>query len=248
MNPIESRDRMRELLTPAADCPPLERLVDALFAAEATAEQRQLLEHAGGCASCAAEIDLAGGFDAKPRSEAEAAELAEVSRILEARRGTAAPVSQGARILPMRERRIPASRVAPHWSRWAAAAMILLGIGLALRLGGPGAPPALPGVSASGIVRGSDLVLEAPLGELAGRPDRFVWQAVQSATRYRVEIRDALGEPLWSGESTGTELGLPQEASPRIESMVSYQWTVIAYDGEDKVVARATPATFRFRH
>ncbi|MGE0641398.1 MAG: hypothetical protein AB7G12_02470 [Thermoanaerobaculia bacterium] len=247
MNPIESRDRMRELLTPAADCPPLERLIDALFAAEATAEQRQLLEHAAGCASCAAEIELAGGFDAEPRSEAEAVEMAEVSRLLEARRGAAAPVSQGARILPMRERRIPASRVAPRWSRWAAAAMIVLGIGLALRLGGPDAPPALPGGSSSGIVRGSDLVLVAPVGELAGQPDRFVWQAVPSATRYRVELRDVVGDPLWSGEATGTELALPQEARPRIESMVSYQWTVIAYDGEERVVARATPATFRFR-
>jgi hypothetical protein len=244
----DERDPLRAALEPGPDCPPLARLIDAAFAAAPTAEQRALLTHASACASCAAELELAGAFTAPARSPEEAAEIAWVeSRIdLAAARGVTAEPAPLARVLPMRRKKERASTAQPAWTKLAAAALLVVGIAVTLRWSVPSGPPILPDVPATDVVRGGALTLESPLGELAEAPARFDWQSVPGAARYTLEIRDVAGDPVASADAAESALEIPPGLAAKLESHVAYSWSVVARDAAGVELARSAPAIFRY--
>lgn len=245
MNADETRELIRAAIGRSEGCPPVERLIDALFSAAPSAEQQGLLAHAEGCAACAAELELARAFDATPRSAAEAEEIAALSAGLEARSAVAPPM---ARVIPMRQNSpAPGDRRFPGWSRLAAAALVVLSVGLGLRWSGVRLSPELPDGPAKDIVRSGELQLEHPIGELEGRPVELAWQAVAGASTYRIEVRDVAGDQLFEAASPSPTLVLAGTQASLLESHVSYSWLVVARDAAGLEIARSTPATFRFK-
>jgi len=250
----DEREKLRGALEPGPGCPPLAGLLDAAAAASPTPEERALLAHAAACPACGAELELAGAFTAPARSAEEAADIEWVeSRIdpVATRAGrTGAPATaseppQLARVLPMRRKeRSPSAQ--PAWTKFAAAALLLVGIAVTLRWSVPSRPPALPDVPATDVVRGGALALESPVGEMAAAPGRFDWQSIPGAANYTIEIRDVAGDLVGSAESSESGLEIAPDLAARLESRVSYSWSVVARDSAGTEIARSAPAIFRY--
>lgn len=265
MTAIES-DRnplLRQALQPATGCPPLAELLDARFADPATPEIAALRAHAAGCSACGAELALAGAFDAAPRNTAEAAEIAWVASRLESSMPAqaASPTPQAppmARVLPMAEmraRRSQAARAAAGtalWQRWAAAAMVVLGLGFAFEWAHRNLAPALPGrpdAPSTDVVRSAEVRIEGPVGVLsasgAEQLPPFAWRAVAGAASYRVELRDVGGDLVWQGASATSSLVAPAELRAKLATFVTYRWNVTALDASAGALAHSAPASFR---
>ncbi len=256
MNAIElDRNRsLRAALQPADGCPPLAELVDALFTGAQSPAAAALRAHAASCFTCAAELELARAFDAAPRNTAEAAEIARVASELKlpsAPQESAAAAPQLARVLPMaamrsaREQRSRRQAESPLWSRWAAAALVVVGLGFAFEWAHRSLSPALPNAPDADVVRSGEVLLDAPVGKLTGTLSGFSWRAVAGAVSYRVELRDVAGDLVWQGVSTTTTLSAPPELLTKLETFVSYRWNVTALDASSSAVAHSSPARFR---
>ncbi len=258
---------LRQALEPGSECPPLAELLDAAFAGAngaTSAEAEALRAHAAGCSACAAELALAGAFDAAAKGPAEAQEIAWVAAQLQPPAATsslASPAPQLARVLPMaphaakRARRSGTVREAtgmPLWNRWAAAALVVIGLGFAFEWAHRSLAPALPGrpdALSSDIVRSGEVRLDAPVGVLsasgAEQLPPFAWRAVAGAASYRIELRDVGGDLLWQGESATTTLLAPAELRAKVETFVTYRWNVTALDASASALAHSAAASFR---
>ena len=256
MNAIEfDRNRpLREALQPEAGCPPLAELVDALFTGATTPAAEKLRAHAAGCFACSAEVDLAAAFDAAPRNAFEAEEIALVARQLNLASASPrlpAATPQMARVLPLaalrssREQRSRRPAETPLWSRWAAAALVVIGLGFAFEWAHRSLSPALPNAPDADVVRSGEVLLDSPVGKLTGTLPGFSWRAVAGAVSYRVELRDVAGDLVWQGVSKTTTLSAPPELLAKLETFVSYHWNVTALDASSSAVAHSSPASFR---
>jgi hypothetical protein len=262
------RDRaLREALRPATACPPLAELAHAAFAGATTPANEALLAHAATCPACGAELALAGAFEASPRSAVEAEEIAWVAARMSPPRASdrAAGPAEGAtpqtgappmaRVIPMdrhRERSRRRSSGEPSlWSRWAAAALIVVGLGFAFewahRTIGRGGPPALsPGGTSldPDVVRGGAILLESPLGRQSEAVREFTWRPGEGAAAYRVEIRDLAGDLVWQGLSPAPRLATPPDLAAKLETYVAYAWTVTALDASQSPLGQSQSARF----
>lgn len=253
---------LRQALQPGPECPPLAELLETLFAGATTPEAEALRAHAAGCPACSAELALAGAFTAAPQSAAEAAEIAWVAERLAdsppARETPQVPLApQLARVLPMapavaaRAKRAKASGSRGEmalWSRWAAAALIVIGLGLTFEWGHRNLAPALPDAPnalSSDVVRSGEVLLDAPVGVESAQPSGFSWRAVPGAASYRVEVRDVAGDLLWQGTVETPRVATPPELATMLESFVTYRWSVTALDAAGNSVAQSLPAAFR---
>lgn len=256
---------LRQALARTPDCPPLAELLDAQFAADASPRSAELLAHAAGCAACAAELALAGAFDATPRNAAEAQEIAWVAAQLqsptvsgETAPPESRPTPQLARVLPMAPHAAKRAKLARQmrepslWSRWAAAALVVVGLGLVFEWGHRSLAPALPDRTdalSPDVVRSGEVRLDAPVGvvEVAGIAElpAFAWRPVAGAASYRVEVRDVADELVWQGSSTAAELVAPPDLRAKLQTLVTYRWNVTAFDAAQSAIAHSAAASFR---
>jgi hypothetical protein len=250
---------LREALAPGPGCPPLAELLDSHFGGAVGPRAEELRAHAAGCAACSAELTLAGAFDATPANAAEAQEIAWVAaRIRQpaAMGESAAPPL--ARVLPMaphaakRARQAKSARRGAEmslWNRWAAAALVVVGLGVAFewahRTIGAG-PATSSGVASldSDVVRGGTILLESPAGRQTRPVSEFAWRAVPGATSYRIEIRDGAGEAVWQGAAPTSRLATPPQLAALLETYVTYSWAVTALDGTENAVGHSPAVTF----
>jgi hypothetical protein len=144
--------------------------------------------------------------------------------------------------------RTPSRRVLAWPSRWvygglAAAAAVLLVMWLPLRHTGSPAPSASPDQVRSP-VKATPVPLE-PTGRVTDAPRAFRWQPVAGAVRYRVELLDGQGNPLWSSAPLeGTAVEWPPTV-PR--SPGRYYWQVVALpDPAQPLAAPAASALVSF--
>lgn len=244
--------------TAAGGCPTPEDWHRAALG-ELTAGERELLdEHAAGCPACAAERDLARAFAAGPdpaESAVMGADVAAIVARLEARPPHRAAAAEAApRSARAAEPAPPARgrllrfpwRAAGAPAALAAAAALVLAIGLGFQALRDPAPPALPDRPAAGMVRGSAIDHLAPAGELAAPPEELSWEPVAGAERYRLTLLAVDDRVLWQGEAAAPPAPLPDAVMP-LSSAVVYGWRVEALDAEDRVVARSERTTFRIR-
>lgn len=218
-------------------CPPIEKLVEAATRPMAAEAAESIRAHVAECPGCAAELELARAFQS-PEASVEAEDLRWVVAQLEARvASTPAP----ARVLPMRHRSVVAS-----WRlRAAAAALVAVALGLGWNMLEDRGAPGLPASGVEDVVRSGRVVLVAPLDAEVSRPIHFSWEAIPGAASYRVVLADVADEPIWEGESSGTRLDLPEAAGKRLESLVSYRWSVIARDRSGLRIAQSEIGEFR---
>lgn len=241
-----------------AGCPPAESYLDLAEGALDETAAARLEAHAEACPACAAERELARAFaSGEPGEGFDAGTLAgvvaEVERGLPVRApADAAPGAGESRILPF-ARPVPAAgpaaarpllRPRPSWMRWAAAALLVLAAGLAYR-GLPPSMPPLPAPESGGVVRGGEVELSAPAGDLAELPAELRWEPFPGAARYRVRLLAVDDEVLWEGETGEARVALPADLLQTLHRAVSYRWTVEALDSARKPLALSEPGRFR---
>lgn len=219
-------------------CPPIEKLVELATRPMPAEAAESIRAHVAGCPACAAELDLARAFQS-PESSVEAEDLRWVVAQLEA---GAVSTPEPARILPMRRR----SAFAGWGLRAAAAALVAVALGLGWTLIGDRKSPGLPTAGAEDVVRSGHVALVAPLDAEVKGPIRFSWEPVSGASSYRVVLADVSDEPIWEGESPRAGLELPEVAEKRLESLVTYRWSVIARDRSGLRLAQSEIGEFRY--
>lgn len=248
---------------PAEGCPTPEDWHRAAIGELAAGERELLDAHAAACPACAAERDLARAFAAGPDPAEAAATAAGVAAIvarLEARPPHRAATAEAAP--PELARRAPAPpepappargrllrfpwRAAGAPAALAAAAALVLAIGLGYQALRDPAPPALPDRPAAGMVRGSAIDELSPAGELTAAPEELSWEPVAGAERYRLTLLAVDDRVLWQGEAAAPPAPLPEAVMP-LSSAVVYGWRVEALDAGGRVVARSERTTFRIR-
>jgi hypothetical protein len=252
MSEISSPRTLEEWLHAAyaseeAGCPPPEAWLEAEAGALAPQERRTLEAHADRCPACAAERDLATLFDAGP---AEAGASPEDVAFIVSQLEKASPVrpagrnSETSRVVPFpgqRTRRFPASFV-----RFAAAAALVLAVGLGYRtLYSPS--PSLPAPPQNETVRGSEVEVVAPVGEVLEIPGELRWAPVPGAVSYRVRLSAVDGTVLWDGTAAAPPVRLPAEVGAGLHRAVVYVWTVEALDANGARLAGSEPVRFRAR-
>ena len=108
------------------------------------------------------------------------------------------------------------------WLSIAAAAVVAVAVGVALRVG--------PSTPATDHLRGADparAVTPAPDAKLAAPPAELAWGAEAGAVRYRVRLFDARAERVWESEpSPAASQPLPPEVRARLTPGSSYFWVV----------------------
>ena len=242
---------------PAAGCPPPAAWL-AEEQAALTAEQRERLRaHLAGCPACRAESELAAAFDAGEGAGGADLDWV-VSRLREPGAPAGAAQAPPARPEPAGNRPpAPVVRLADRrwarrvpWTRLAAAAAVVLGIGLAIQSLYVPAPPAPP---IGGIVRGGSIAQLAPAGEVADLPAALRWEGVAGAASYRVRLEAPTGAALWEAEVPGgvdgmtVDIDIPEATRANMLRAVTYRWTVEALDAAGGVLARSDATAFRAR-
>ena len=238
---------------PAAGCPPPEAWLADEQAALGAAERERLRVHLAGCPACQSEQELAAAFDAGGGAAGEDVDrvvarlrgpgLREERAMARAGEGNAPP----APVVSLADRR-PSRRAT--WLRLAAAAAVVLGLGLAFQTLYTPAPPAPPSAE---VVRGGTIETLAPAGEVGEVPGALRWEGARGARAYRVRIETVTGEVLWQAEveaeTAGGDMtagmGVPEDVRARMTRAVTYRWTVQALDAAGRILAESEPAAFR---
>ena len=234
--PHENPELLARALERTPECPPLEELVAA--AGEPAAPRRdEILRHAGSCPACGAELELARSFGRE-----DAAESADVDRVVARLRGEAEP---GGRVLEFRrERKADGSSRMAVWGRWAAAALVVVGLGLGFQAWRDSRSPELGGPGVTGVVRSGEIELVAPVGEVVGAPREMVWVGVPDAASYRVELLDVAGDPVASIETSAPRVELDEATRAELRARASYGWRVVALDSAGAEVASSATVEF----
>jgi hypothetical protein len=232
-----------------AGCPPPEAFLEADPAA-----RRRLDEHAEGCPACAAERELARLFTAGPDEGVRPEDMGfVVARLEEASplRRTAAPAPAAGRVVPFPSR-APQPAAAPprrssRWPAWlAAAAVVILAAGLFWQRAQV-APPLPEPPGSNGVMRGGDVELLAPVGEVPAAPAELRWEPRPGAAAYHVRLRAFDDELLWETTVAAPPARLPAAVAGRLQPAVTYSWSVEALDTRGARLAGSEPVRFRLR-
>ena len=233
----------------AAGCPPPEAYLAAELAALQPEERHRLDAHADACPACSAERELARAFDAG-EAGVSAEDVDWVTARLRGETDVAAPpaaanappgMPPAGRVVSFRGR-----AAARTWVRFAAAAVLVVAAGLTVRTFYQ-RPPALPAPPHGGVVRGGEVEVVAPIGEVAAPPVELRWRPLAGASTYRVRLLAVDGTVLCDIQADGSPAPLPADVTAKLRRAVSYEWTVDAATASGAVIGRSVPARFRIR-
>lgn len=236
-----------------AGCPPPESFLEAEVEGLSAEERRALDAHADRCPACAAERDLARMFEAAPdEADVRPEDLSYVVSHLEEtlpvrpasnvtpfpgpRRAEAAPASAAPR----------ASRPSRSLLRFAAAAVLVLG-GLLGYRAFQVPEPVLPTPEVGGVMRGSEMEVLGPVGDVEEMPTELRWVPKGGAAFYRVRIIAVDDTVLWEGTTLAPPARLTEEVAGRLHRAVLYTWTVEALDASGAPLAVSEPVRFKVR-
>jgi hypothetical protein len=237
--PHEDPELLARALARGPECPPLERLAELVHGEVPAAERARIEAHAAACPVCAAELELARAFEP---AAADAGEAAAIEGVVATLSGPAIP----GRVLEFRGRRErrPGSATSPAWLRWAAAALVVVGLGVALQTARQALPPEIAGPVDGDVVRGGELAVIAPVGEVAAVPGELAFESAAGAARYRVELVDVAGATLWSAEAAASPVRLDESARALLRPHATYAWRVVALAADGAELARTAPVEF----
>lgn len=225
-----------------ADCPDEETLrfwVERRQGIEAIPQRdwNTIETHLDGCSRCVLEVDEIRDFFTAPAGETDSQESAARERILEGLKQTLQDPASAQKNDAAHPAKIPANESSLPWGfsfsgQWLypVAAILVVGVGLALFL--PGLRDSTPTVpfldSVPGTIRGTELPHPvSPRGEQAVVPGRFHWETETGQTGpwvFRLVRVD--GEEIWSTETAGLSVTLPEPVRGRLRAGSSYEWTV----------------------
>lgn len=205
----------------------------------------RLAAHLAECPRCQAELTLMKKFLGDERLEHEGAAVAWISAELE-------------RSLPQITGRA-AGRVGTvagsWWSRWwsstggrvavAASAVAVLALAAVVWM-----RPTEPVIVADAgkhevVMRAEGVTGLSPEGDLKTAPVELTWEAAAGAAAYRVELMEVDESVLWSSESSGTRVAVPETVQRKMLPGKPMLWRVTALDGSGKAVATSAEERFR---
>lgn len=197
------------------------------------------LQHLDQCPHCQAELAMLKNFESSLPSQEEGASVAWIAAELE-----------------RRERRAPAAPAGPRVPFWrnflripymSGAVALALVVGLSISLYVSNREPRTFNVNIPGTetMRSGSVRLEGPSGDLDRLPDYFRWEAYPGTKKYRVEVVEVDGTPLWSKESTQNFVTSSAELKKKMLPGKTLLWRVTAIDDSGK--ARATSSQERFQ-
>jgi hypothetical protein len=223
-------------------CPPPETFLAEEMAALDPETRASVESHAERCPACAAERDLARTFEsAGSMSASENRDVEHMVRRLKRGAPTRKNDSGLARLLRFPAlgglQRSPAFRVAM-------AAVLVLVVGFAVQTTRTGAPQ-LPDTAVDTVVRGGQLEVISPVGEIAVVTDAFVWQASDGAVSYLVTLKTVDDTVLWETTSDQPSVSLPEPVRSQLHPAVTYAWKVEALDAQGARVAGSGWVDFR---
>lgn len=224
-----------------AGCPPAQVFLAEEWAA-LTNDRRELIErHLGECPACAAELELARAFDAGAM-DGDARWI--VEQLERSRPGSPAPGESGDAVV------VPLDSARHRRARWlvplAAAAMMIVAVGLVVRLNRPTVPE-LPDRPSDGVVRSAEIEILAPVGDIEAPPTRVEWVEVGGVRDYRFVLLDVDDEPLWEGRFDASPAVLPDSIVIQLQPGVVYFWQIEGRSEGGEVVARSARQQFRMR-
>lgn len=236
---------------PEGGCPPPEAYLEAEMESLSPEERRALDEHADRCPACAGERDLARLFDAAP---GEADVRPEDLGFVVARLQESSPAVSGTPIKPNvvpfpAPRRVEEPRVrrsVRFLPRFAAAALLVIALGFGYRVFNPSMPD-LPDPGTGEVMRGSEVEVVSPVGELAEMPEELRWVLMDRAASYRVRITAVDGAVLWEETVSASPVRLPVDVAGRLHRAVVYTWTVEALGPDGARIASSEPVRFKTR-
>lgn len=233
----------------SSDCPPLEVYLAAEWQALGPEERAAVSHHAEHCPACSAERDLAAAFDADPDEMSPALEES-FQDLLKGLPGHDHGSTTGSR----RRGEAPSRKVVrfPSAARLfarpafglAAAAMVVLAVGMVLRSTIVG-PPTLPGVPTEDTTRGASVEILAPIGEIQEIPSELSWHEVPGTIEYRVTVTAVDETILWTTTISRPPAVLPAPVRSEFHRAVVYFWAVEALDDSGSRVAWSEPISFK---
>jgi len=235
-------EALRQAYQEPGACPPPEAYLAEEIAALAPGERARLEGHAESCPACSAERELARSFDlSDDMSAAGSRDVAVIARRL----GRRSPARSGSLARLFHFPALGGLSKSPAL-RMAAAAVLVLAIGVVVQTG-RGSRPDLPDVPTDTAVRGGEISVVAPVGELDDLPSGLVWEVVGGASTYRVTIEAVDDTVLWESVVGEPSAVLPNEILSKLHRAVTYEWRVEALDGEERRLAASGPVEFRAR-
>ncbi|MDH3626987.1 MAG: hypothetical protein OEV00_08380 [Acidobacteriota bacterium] len=105
--------------------------------------------------------------------------------------------------------------------------------------------PEVPSRGTGSVVRGTQLELIAPSGELTVVPQTLRWRSVDRAVHYQVQIFTVDDSLLWEAETDRETIDLPENAYSQLFPAVAYLWRVEARDVDGDLIAQSETVRFR---
>jgi hypothetical protein len=227
-------------LTSGNDCPPLEAL-EGLLKEGAPAP---LKRHVDGCSHCQTELQMLRAFTS---SEVAEHEKTAVSSIAARLKSSSSEITRP---------RAPVDQRPSWWQliltmRWltptaAMLALVLLVASVAIELRQGRQPVLNTRIGSTEVLRSSSIVILSPVGDLQAKPGEIRWEAAPNATRYQVRILEVDRTELWSGETTGTRIGVTSKVATFIVPFKTLLIQVGAFDATGRKIAESEPVRFRF--
>lgn len=242
----ETQRSIAEALRRAYDspesCPPPGAFLAEEMAALDTQTRTALESHAESCPACGAERDLARTFESSDAMTA--GESREVDRIVR-RLERAAPGRKSGLARLFRFPTVGGLARSPGF-RMAAAAALVVVVGFAVQTTRSG-PPSLPDTVVETVVRGGDLAVVSPVGEIEAMTDELIWKPVEGASVYHVTLNAVDDTVLWEATGAQASVQLPEAVRAQLHRAVTYVWKVEALDADEVVVAGSGSVEFRVR-
>lgn len=215
----------RAALQRTEGCPPpdaLERQLNQPDPALAT--------HIESCAFCKTEVELLRSF---LQCDVPAEDAASVDAVVQRlHRAPAAPPIP----FPARRR---------TWLRpmvlAAAAALVVAGVGLQFRRGGP-PPLRMPGAD---VYRSGSVAILSPSGDLQAPPAEVRWASVPGASSFHVRLLEVDGNELWNTTVPGTTTVFPDAIRPLMVPAKTLAITVEAFNAQSQKIAESPRVNFR---
>lgn len=226
----DSHEAWRRELAATPACVPVERMGEALTAAER--------EHISHCARCEAEHALWESFlDDTPAAGEGAAVQWIAAEVARRRAGPPAPALRPGK-----------------WSWWlgalrpqtlAAAATIVIGVVTTAYLVQDREPPVVAPTAAPNVYRSERLEVIAPTGDFPTPPTVFLWMAAPGAERYDVVVLEVDRTILWRASTEAPRIELPPEVIAQFVPGKTVLWEVTARGRDATTLAQSGTQRFR---
>ena len=220
------------------DCLPLEVLERMT---ESSSAEPKAAAHLADCPRCQTELSMLKSFESSVPAEGEGAAVAWIAAQLQRKQNAQSVKPVVARVSFWRSMfRVP-------YLAGAAALAVVLALGVSLHNAGNQEGPARVGRGSynHNDFRAGAIHLKSPIGDLNQAPAEFRWEAMNGASSYSIELKDAIGTVLATAQSKQNVLAVTPEMKANMLSGKPLKWKVTALDAAGNEIANSTGGDFK---